>query len=324
MSVIISVVIPTYNRRESLQRTLESLAIQTYPTDCFEAIVVDDGSTDDTKEVANMSFPFCLRYVYQTNQGDALARNHGAQLSESDLLIFVDDDIIVTPKFIANIVAEQAKVEKCLVLGTLLPMPEKAQTPYQEYISAVWDKNNQQSGVVPFTKCLSGFMAVKADEYRALGMLQPVAQTGSSVWCDVEFAYRAHLQGFVLRRSAEAIGYHDDYALRDLETYRKRMYRAGRFAVLLLQKHPELEQIVPLFRDRSFVVWDKDSPAIIVRKLWRSMMGWLLTMASMKRIIQFLEKRQLAPIVLKRLCIWYISSAITLGIRQGIREFGTW
>ena len=58
----ISVIIPTYNRRDLLRETLNSLVQQTYPKNCFEVIVVDDGSTDGTEEIAAETFPFPLRY----------------------------------------------------------------------------------------------------------------------------------------------------------------------------------------------------------------------------------------------------------------------
>ena len=79
----VSVVIPTYNRKGMLRETLNSLAQQTYPTDRFEIIVVDDGSTDGTDQIAVGAFPFTLRYFWQTNQGDATARNLGSRAEPS-------------------------------------------------------------------------------------------------------------------------------------------------------------------------------------------------------------------------------------------------
>ena len=93
----VSVVIPTYNRKDMLREALNSLAQQTYPTDRFEIIVVDDGSTDGTDQIAAVAFPFTLRYFWQTNQGDATARNLGARQSQADILVFLDDDILVEP-----------------------------------------------------------------------------------------------------------------------------------------------------------------------------------------------------------------------------------
>ncbi|HLE04344.1 MAG TPA: glycosyltransferase, partial [Anaerolineales bacterium] len=61
----ISVIIPTYNRKHSLQRTLDSLRSQTFPRERFVVIVVDDDSTDGTPTVANEHFPFAFVYARQ-------------------------------------------------------------------------------------------------------------------------------------------------------------------------------------------------------------------------------------------------------------------
>ena len=69
----ISVIIPTYNRKASILRTLESLGQQTLAADCFEVVVVDDGGSDGTDALAQLTYPFRILYVRQTNQGSAAA-----------------------------------------------------------------------------------------------------------------------------------------------------------------------------------------------------------------------------------------------------------
>ena len=85
----VSVIIPTYNRADLLGEAVASVIAQTYKD--YEIIIVDDGSTDNTKEVAS-HFPPEIRYVQKTNGGAASARNKGIELARGEYLCFVDSD----------------------------------------------------------------------------------------------------------------------------------------------------------------------------------------------------------------------------------------
>jgi len=85
----ISVVIPTYNRVESLSRALNSILTQIEKPD--EIIVVDDGSTDNTAELIKNHFPD-VRYIFQKNNGVSAARNVGIEASNYDWIAFLDSD----------------------------------------------------------------------------------------------------------------------------------------------------------------------------------------------------------------------------------------
>ncbi len=86
----ISVIIPTYNRYEVLQRALRSVYAQSYPPK--EVIVVDDGSNDQTSEIQE-EFP-SIKYIYQHNGGVSSARNTGIEQSSCEWLTFLDSDDI--------------------------------------------------------------------------------------------------------------------------------------------------------------------------------------------------------------------------------------
>lgn len=93
-----TVVIPTFNRMELLKHTLESLRTQQLPRDHFEVIVVDDGSSDDTKELV-LAYENCLniRYFFKADEGFrvAAARNIGISHATSDICIFIDAGVIL-------------------------------------------------------------------------------------------------------------------------------------------------------------------------------------------------------------------------------------
>ena len=98
---LVSVVIPAYNQAAYLARTIESVLNQTYRH--FEIIVVDDGSTDDTRTVAERLGQF-VRYIWQENQGLAGARNTGIRNARSHLICLLDSDDEWLPQYLAKMV----------------------------------------------------------------------------------------------------------------------------------------------------------------------------------------------------------------------------
>lgn len=88
----VSVVIPTYNQARFLSEVVGSALAQMYRD--LEIIVIDDGSSDNTPEVAS-TFPPVVRYFRQENQGSASARNRGIELANGEYLAFIDSDDIL-------------------------------------------------------------------------------------------------------------------------------------------------------------------------------------------------------------------------------------
>src|SRR2546428_9692631 len=90
----ISVVIPTFNRAESLQSTLQSLVDQSLSKDDYEVIVVNDGSTDSTPEICR-KFTKRMQLValrHAENSGISAAKNTGILAARGRILLFADDD----------------------------------------------------------------------------------------------------------------------------------------------------------------------------------------------------------------------------------------
>ena len=91
----VSVIIPTFNRSRYLRQAIASVLAQTYPH--FEIIVVDDGSTDETRTVAESSRDPKIRYTWQDNAGRSAARNRGLELARGEYIAFLDDDDFYLP-----------------------------------------------------------------------------------------------------------------------------------------------------------------------------------------------------------------------------------
>jgi glycosyltransferase involved in cell wall biosynthesis len=101
----VSVIIPTYNRRDLVREAIASVLAQTYRD--FELIVVDDGSDDGTAEVVRefAQESDCVHYVYQSNRGVSAARNRGVAFSNGELLAFLDSDDLWQPRKLETQVA---------------------------------------------------------------------------------------------------------------------------------------------------------------------------------------------------------------------------
>lgn len=102
--VRISLVIATYNRAEQLMTTLVSVAAQSLAPEAWECVVVDNNSTDATRERVAV-FGAChpelhIRYIFEREQGLSAARNAGIAASQGDIIAFVDDDERIVPDFL--------------------------------------------------------------------------------------------------------------------------------------------------------------------------------------------------------------------------------
>jgi O-antigen biosynthesis protein len=86
---LVSVIIPVYNSAQYIQKAIASVLQQTYRN--YEIIVVDDGSTDETRSKLELYQPK-IRYIFQENQGSAAARNTGIKLAQGELIAFLDSD----------------------------------------------------------------------------------------------------------------------------------------------------------------------------------------------------------------------------------------
>ena len=159
--VDISVIIPTFNRKDVLSRCLNHLKLQSFETSRFEVIVAIDGSTDGTKEaLQNHEFPFRLTVAEQKNSGPAAARNLGAGRAAGKYLLFLDDDILAVPELLQEHFSTQNQHPGGVVVG---PTP----TTSEKGISALsdWQRDSYQNDIDRLNQW--GFDAI--DHYYCLG-----------------------------------------------------------------------------------------------------------------------------------------------------------
>jgi glycosyltransferase involved in cell wall biosynthesis/peptidoglycan/xylan/chitin deacetylase (PgdA/CDA1 family) len=125
----LSVVIPTYNRRHILQRTLTALNDQDLSPNDFEVIVVVDGSTDGTAESLSEWKPnFAFRILQTPNRGPSAARNLGARAATGDILLLLDDDLIAIPSLLRQHCAAHSGLDQRVVHGQIYVASESSRT----------------------------------------------------------------------------------------------------------------------------------------------------------------------------------------------------
>lgn len=140
----VSVCIPTYNRKDYLKETIESILSQGYKD--YEIVILDDGSTDGTGEMlAESDYP--VRYHWQNNSGDAAARNKLIELARSEYITFLDSDDLMMPDVLGKMVtAEEKESDDVVVYGGYLRIDEngnvtgnvtsnRKRPPYNGYIT---------------------------------------------------------------------------------------------------------------------------------------------------------------------------------------------
>ncbi len=131
MSIYISVVICTLNRSSYLRKAIQSLIEQTYDPECFEILIVDNKSTDNTKRVVVEEFAQVtnLRYVFEPIMGLSQARNTGWRQAKGDYIAYLDDDAIAYPQWLEKIVAafETVTPKPGMLGGKVEPIWEASQ-----------------------------------------------------------------------------------------------------------------------------------------------------------------------------------------------------
>ncbi len=241
----VSVVIPTFNRRQVLLRTLEALAEQTLLD--VEVVVVDDGSSDGSvaavRDWAERRPPrYRLLLLEQANAGPGAARNRGVAAATGDLVVFLGDDTVPAPDFLARHRSRHGELEgPCAVVGfTDWDRQRMRVTPVLERINV----EGHQFGYahmadgedVPYTCFYTSNLSVE----RAVLLEEPFDEGfAHASWEDVELGYRLSLRGVrvVYNRSAR-VDHHHPYGLR---SFLARQERVGRTLGRLLELHPELD-----------------------------------------------------------------------------------
>jgi len=181
---LVSVILPVFNGGKFIAETLESVFAQTYPH--MEVIVVDDGSTDNSGEIART---FQLHYHFQPNQGVGAARNTGISLAKGDLIAFIDADDIWEKEKIrkqVDVLMKDSELGYVLTLQELSLVSGVTRKP-------AWVREGQINKAIP--GYLPSTLMVRKPVFELVGLFDPRYQTGS----DGDWFFRARDKGIPMK-----------------------------------------------------------------------------------------------------------------------------
>jgi glycosyltransferase involved in cell wall biosynthesis len=246
----VTVVIATYNRPDSLLCLLEDLRVQTgldrdvHSRPSFDVVVVDDGgSAPVLPELATRRYPFALAAVRRRNGGPGAARDTGIRRAMGEIIVILDDDMVIPPKFVAaHLAAHFVGAE--VVLGNILPphvgtLPlfERFHLEGMQRFAAAYRAGRAE---VEGTRLCTGNVSFRKAAYNEVGGFDLSLQRCE----DRDLGIRLELAGKIFAVADDAWSEHrSDHE--DVATWRRRSHLFGELDVRIAQKHPDQHKVSP-------------------------------------------------------------------------------
>lgn len=225
----VSVVVATYNGSRTLKNCLDSLMRQNYPD--YEVILVDDGSTDSTPEIA-ARFPR-VRYLRQDNCGLSAARNTGIRAATGEIVAFTDDDCRADEDWLRQLAGDLLRSEFAGIGGHNFLPPEDSSVAAVVMASPGGPAHvmltDREAEHVP--GCNMAFYKWALEE---VGLFDPVFRKAGD---DVDICWRLQDGNFKIGFSAAGFVWH--YRRSTVAAYLKQQAGYGEAEALLIRKHPD-------------------------------------------------------------------------------------
>ena len=234
----VSVIIPTFRKREFLEPTLASLREQTHPAEMIEVVVVDDCSLDGTFEyLQSLDTPYTLVPVrHESNKGRAAARNTAIRTATGDLVVFVDDDMRCEPDLIEQHVRFHDAHPGIVVIGSAVTAPELGRATVFSYLDEMGVHRLPTGSMCPARYFVTNNASVERRHLLDVGLFDETFRRYG--FEDTELAFRLEDDaGLEFMYCAEAAAYHlhnqtlDDVLAKRIDTARP--------LLRLLAKHPD-------------------------------------------------------------------------------------
>ncbi len=235
----VSIVIPTYNRKQILKKCLEALENQNLNENIsnYEVIVVDDGSTDGTTSWIKDNNEVLSHVVLyeQEHGGPALGRNLGVMKSKYDIIIFIDSDLIVLDDFISCHVNKllfswNKNNKRCFTYGSVINTSNFTNPESENYKLTDFS----------FAYFATGNVAISKELLLSVGLFD----TSFSLygWEDLELGERLKKCGTKLVKCPEAVGFHwhPPFNCEQIESLVSQEKERARMALIFYKKHSNL------------------------------------------------------------------------------------
>jgi len=224
----VSVVVCSYNSERTMEACLASLEVLNYPD--YEVIVVNDGSTDRTLEIAER-FPYC-RIISQPNKGLSVARNVGAEAATGEIVAYTDSDCVADPDWLTYLVGKMEASGLAACGGPNFPPPEDSLVPAAVAVSPGGPTHVLISDEV--AEHIAGCnMAFRRDVLLELGGFDPVYRAAGD---DVDICWRFQDAGHTIGFSPAAIVWH--FRRNTIGAYFGQQRGYGKAEALVYAKHP--------------------------------------------------------------------------------------
>jgi glycosyltransferase involved in cell wall biosynthesis/peptidoglycan/xylan/chitin deacetylase (PgdA/CDA1 family) len=243
--VKVSIVIPTYNRRSSLKRSLDSIASQDFPATEYEVIVVADGCTDGTEEYLRRFRPACgFRWLSQANLGAAAAQNAGIAAAAGDLIIFVDDDCICDPGLVAAHVEAHRDADRVVAIGPMLVHSDTPQGILRDVKGDIARADCER--LIAGEVRRSDLMLCANSSISRQAALECPFDPSYQRMHDIEAGLRLAAKGYRPKFAPKAVAY--ELFTKSVDGVMSDARRQGRYEVFLAAKYPEFKPLAALVR----------------------------------------------------------------------------
>ncbi|MFH0933487.1 MAG: glycosyltransferase, partial [Nitrospirota bacterium] len=225
----ISIIIPTYNSAQVLRKCLESLGSQTISSEGYEVIVVDDGSTDGTRDIV-AKYP--AQYIYQQNRGPAATRNYGVSQAQGEIILFTDADCEPQPNWIEEMIEPMNDNQVVGVKGTYKTRQKEL---VARLVQIEYEHKYERMKKFKYIDFIDTYSAgYRKDIFLKYGGFDERYPKASVE--DQEFSFRLSRDGYKMVFNPEAVVYHKHSA--SLIDYLKKKYKIAFWKVFLLKRHP--------------------------------------------------------------------------------------